>query len=106
MFSATFKLDVAFEIPMRGITALLGPSGSGKTTVLRCMAGLLRLPRPLVVGGEVWQDDTPIFREPHSRPIGYVFQEPSLFPHLSVRRNLLYGHRRALKAGAAEEIRL
>jgi molybdate transport system ATP-binding protein len=100
-----FEPEVAFEVPMHGITALFGPSGSGKTTVLRCVSGLTRLPGRLVVGGEVWQDGSRIFREPYHRPIGYVFQEPSLFPHLSVRRNLVYGRHRALKAGAPEEIR-
>jgi molybdate transport system ATP-binding protein len=103
----SFALDVAFEAPMRGITALFGPSGCGKTTILRCVAGLGRLPGRLVVGAEVWQDHaTGKFREPQERPVGYVFQESSLFPHLSVRRNLLYGHRRALRQGSAEEIRL
>jgi molybdate transport system ATP-binding protein len=103
----SFALDVAFEVPMRGITALFGPSGCGKTTILRCVAGLNRLPGRLVVGADVWQDDANgQFREPHQRAVGYVFQEASLFAHLSVRGNLLYGHRRALKGGAAEEIRL
>jgi molybdate transport system ATP-binding protein len=103
----SFKLDVAFEAPMRGITALFGPSGCGKTTILRCVAGLNRLRGRLAVGSDVWQDDASgQFRVPYERPVGYVFQEASLFAHLSVRRNLLYGHRRALKAGVAEEIRL
>jgi molybdate transport system ATP-binding protein len=102
-----FKLDVAFEVPMRGIIAVFGPSGCGKTTVLRCMAGLNRLPGRLVVGDEVWQDDaTGKFLPPHERRIGYVFQEASLFAHLSVRGNLLYGFRRALKRGAAANTRL
>jgi molybdate transport system ATP-binding protein len=100
-----FNLDVAFEAPMHGITALFGPSGSGKTTILRCVSGLNRLPGQLSVGGEVWQDEKGTFLELHHRPIGYVFQEASLFPHLSVRKNLLYGHQRALKAGTSEEIR-
>jgi molybdate transport system ATP-binding protein len=103
----SFRLDVAFETPMRGITALFGPSGCGKTTILRCVAGLDRLPGRLAVGGEMWQDDATVtFLKPHERPIGYVFQEASLFAHLSVRRNLLYGHGRALRQGAAEHIRL
>jgi molybdate transport system ATP-binding protein len=100
-----FKMDVAFGAPLHGITALLGPSGSGKTTVLRCVSGLSRLSGELIVGGEVWQDQRGTFLRPHERPIGYVFQEASLFPHLSVRKNLLYGHERALKTGASEEIR-
>lgn len=101
-----FELDVAFDVPMRGITALFGPSGCGKTTILRCVAGLNRLPGRLSVGDEVWQDDeTGKFLAPHERRVGYVFQEASLFAHMSVRGNLLYGHRRALKKGAAENTR-
>lgn len=99
-----FSLDVAFGCPMRGVTALFGPSGAGKTTVLRCVAGLLRLSGELKVGGDVWQGRS-TFLPPHKRPIGYVFQEPSLFPHLSVRANLLYGHRRALRPGVSGSIR-
>ncbi len=95
----TFYLDIAFKAPMQGITALFGPSGCGKTTILRCIAGLNHLPGRLSTGGESWQDDEKgVFRKPHERPIGYVFQEASLFPHLSVRKNLLYGTERAKKA--------
>ena len=91
----SFALDVAFDMPMRGVTALFGPSGSGKTTVMRCIAGLTRMSGRLTVGGSVWQDDDRrLFRKPHMRPIGYVFQEASLFPHLSVRRNLTYAEHR------------
>ena len=89
-----FRLDVAFEVPAAGVTALFGPSGAGKTTVLRCIAGLERLGGRVAVEGEVWQDARS-FRPPHLRPIGYVFQEPSLFAHLTVRGNLEYGLRRA-----------
>jgi len=87
-----FFLDAAFTAPARGVTALFGPSGCGKTTVLRCVAGLLRLPDGFCsIDGEVWQDKNNAFAPTYRRPIGYVFQEPSLFPHLTVRRNLLYG---------------
>jgi molybdate transport system ATP-binding protein len=99
-----FVLDAAFEAPMRGVTAVFGPSGCGKTTVLRCVAGLQQLDGYLSIGGEVWQDGAD-FRPPYERSIGYVFQEASLFPHLSVRRNLLYGHRRALRRGTKEGAR-
>ena len=95
-----FAVDIALAAPPRGVTAVFGPSGSGKTTLLRCIAGLQRLPGRLRVGDEVWQDDGR-FLAPHRRAVGYVFQEASLFPHLSVRRNLLYGHRRAARAGVA-----
>jgi molybdate transport system ATP-binding protein len=85
-----FALDAAFATPAVGITALFGPSGCGKTTILRCIAGLQRLDGTCAIGADVWQDGTR-FLPAHRRPIGYVFQEASLFPHLSVRRNLLYG---------------
>ena len=91
-----FAIDVAFQAPTRGITALFGPSGSGKTTILRCIAGLEKLPGGLTIGDDIWQDDVKhIFLPPHQRQVGYVFQEPSLFAHLSVKDNLLYGYRRA-----------
>jgi molybdate transport system ATP-binding protein len=86
-----FMLDAAFELPATGVTGLFGPSGCGKTTVLRCMAGLHRLAEGYcAIDGDVWQDGA-LFRPAHRRPVGYVFQEASLFPHLSVKRNLLYG---------------
>ena len=90
-----FALDVDLELPGRGITAFFGPSGSGKTTLLRAIAGLERITDGrLVVGGEVWQDGGRCLPT-HARPLGYVFQEASLFPHLSVRANIEYGMRRA-----------
>ena len=101
-----FALDVSFRVPMRGITALFGPSGCGKTTVLRCMAGLNRMAGHLLVGGEVWQDDAiGAFLKPYERSVGYVFQEASLFEHLSVRHNLLYGARRAGRSTQAPALR-
>jgi molybdate transport system ATP-binding protein len=86
-----FTLDAKFVAPATGITALFGPSGCGKTAVLRCVAGLSHLPSSYcAVDGEIWQDETK-FLPTWRRAIGYVFQESSLFPHLSVKRNLLYG---------------
>jgi molybdate transport system ATP-binding protein len=96
----SFALDAEFAIPSTGVTALSGPSGSGKTSLLRCIAGLTRLPGRLRVAGEVWQDDR-TFLPAHRRPIGVVFQEPSLLPHLSVRGNLDYGARRAPAGGTS-----
>jgi molybdate transport system ATP-binding protein len=98
-----FDLDVAFSAPASGITGLFGPSGCGKTTVLRCIAGLQRLEGFFAIHGDVWQDGT-LFRRAHERPVGYVFQEASLFPHLSVRRNLLYGARPGTTGGGADGI--
>ena len=86
-----FMLDADFGAPARGVTALFGPSGCGKTSVLRCLAGLTHIAEGhCVIDGDVWQDSAR-FTPPHRRAIGYVFQEASLFPHMSVRRNLLYG---------------
>ncbi|MFQ3787979.1 molybdenum ABC transporter ATP-binding protein [Halomonas sp. A29] len=88
-----FALDVQMALPERGITALFGRSGSGKTTLLRCLAGLEKARGWLTVNGCRWQDDEH-FLPVHLRPLGYVFQEASLFPHLRVRDNLRYGYRR------------
>ncbi len=92
-----FLLDAAFEAPGTGVTALFGPSGCGKTTLLRCIAGLERTAGTLHVNGDCWQDER-TFVPTHRRPLGYVFQEASLFPHLSVRANLEYGYRRVAPA--------
>ena len=89
-----FALDVDLVLPGRGIIAVFGPSGSGKTTLLRCIAGLQRVANgQLMVNGDTWQDGAQ-FRPPHRRALGYVFQEASLFPHLTVRGNLDYGMNR------------
>ncbi len=91
-----FTLDVDLDLPGRGVTALFGHSGSGKTTLLRCLAGLERNSNGFLhFKGEVWQDsERGVFLPTYQRPIGYVFQEASLFPHLSVRKNLDYGRKR------------
>lgn len=87
-----FSLDLSFKTPA-GVTALFGKSGSGKTTVVNSVAGLLRPDvGHIEVDGETLVDtDKGIFRPPHRRNVGYVFQDARLFPHLSVRQNLLYG---------------
>ena len=94
-----FALDVDLQVPGRGVTALYGHSGSGKTTCLRCIAGLERAEQGFVqVNDEIWQDsDNRIFVAPHKRALGYVFQEASLFPHLSVLANLAFGLKRIPK---------
>ncbi len=89
-----FRLDVDLNLPGRGVTALFGPSGSGKTSLLRLIAGLDRAQDgELSVNGQVWQD-AGSFLPIHRRPLGYVLQEASLFPHLSIRRNLEFGMKR------------
>lgn len=91
-----FAVNVDLSLPGRGVTALYGHSGSGKTTCLRCIAGLEKATSGFIsVNGDVWQDsDRGIFVPPHKRSLGYVFQEASLFPHLTVRGNLEFGLKR------------
>ena len=93
-----FRLDVEVQLPAKGVTALFGHSGSGKTTLLRCIAGLERPPLGrLSFKGALWQDQE-VWVPTHRRPLGYVFQEASLFPHLSVMNNLRYGQKRSQAA--------
>ncbi len=89
-----FTLDVEDSLPLQGITAIVGPSGGGKTTLLRALAGLEPLKDAEVqFRGASWDG-----RDGHvptqERRIGFVFQDPALFPHLSVERNLAYGAKR------------
>ncbi|MGB0659502.1 MAG: molybdenum ABC transporter ATP-binding protein [Mangrovicoccus sp.] len=87
-----FTLDVEFHAP-DGATVLFGASGSGKTSVVKAVAGLIRPEMGQVAVGDWPLLDTArgIFLPPHRRRLGYVFQEPRLFPHLTVRQNLRYG---------------
>lgn len=91
-----FRLDVDLTLPGHGVTALFGHSGSGKTTVLRAIAGLEHAPGGyFALGDVVWQDDAKgIFIPTHQRSLGYVFQEASLFEHLTVEDNLEFGRKR------------
>jgi molybdate transport system ATP-binding protein len=92
----SFVLDAKFASDSVGITALYGRSGAGKTSLVNALAGLLAPDRGrIVVGGEVLFDsDAGIDLPPERRRLGYVFQDGLLFPHYSVRGNLLYGRRR------------
>ncbi len=97
-----FQLNVDLTLPGSGITALFGQSGSGKTTCLRAMAGLERATQAYFsIGDKVWQDEAKQFFVPtHQRALGFVFQEASLFPHLSVRANMEFGQKRASTAAS------
>ncbi|MES2258940.1 MAG: molybdenum ABC transporter ATP-binding protein [Pseudomonadota bacterium] len=101
---AGFALQTQLDLPGRGVTALFGHSGSGKTTLLRAIAGLERHPGGyLEVNGEIWQDDAnKLFVPTHRRALGYVFQEASLFPHLSARGNLEFARKRAPSADSEQ----
>ncbi|WP_321449865.1 molybdenum ABC transporter ATP-binding protein [uncultured Cohaesibacter sp.] len=102
----SFMLDAAFALPAAGITALFGPSGCGKTSVLRCIAGLNAMKEGFFsLKGDIWQDKSR-FLPAHKRPVGYVFQEASLFPHLSVEQNLVYGQKRSRPLDPSDTARL
>jgi molybdate transport system ATP-binding protein len=100
-----FALDAAFDSE-GGLIALFGRSGAGKTTLINAIAGLLRPDRgKIVVDGDVLTDtERGVFVPARKRRIGYVFQEGRLFPHLTVRQNLLYGRWFAAKGGPASEV--
>jgi molybdate transport system ATP-binding protein len=95
-----FGLDVQLALPLSGVAAVFGPSGSGKSLLLRCIAGLERAAGHLRCGDVQWQDGERI-TPAHRRGIGYVPQEPTLFPHLDVRGNLEYGLHRSADARLA-----
>lgn len=100
---ADFALDVDLGLPAHGISVLFGASGSGKTSLLRCVAGLERAQHARVsLGQALWQDEEQKYFLPTwRRPLGYVFQEASLFSHLDVRGNLQFGVARVKGATAA-----
>ena len=90
-----FALQASFVLASHGITVLWGASGSGKTTLLQCLAGLLRPDAGRIACREaVWFDaERGVCLAPERRRLGYVFQDVRLFPHLSVRSNMLFGRR-------------
>ena len=99
-----FDLDIAFEAPP-GVTVLFGRSGSGKTTTVNAVAGLLRpeAGRAVADGWVLFDTERGAWLAPHRRRLGYIFQEGRLFPHLTVRQNLLYGRWFAAKGDGPRE---
>ena len=95
-----FSLDVDF-VAQPGVTVLFGPSGSGKTTTLRAIAGLVEPDEGLISAGDVVLYDSAggVNLPARARRAGYVFQSPTLFPHLSAIRNVEF----AMKSGSGEE---
>jgi len=87
------SFDVELTLAVEGTVALVGPSGAGKSTVLRAVAGLVRpASGRIALGGDVWFDER-TWRRPEDRPVGMMFQHYALFPHLSVRENVMFGAR-------------
>lgn len=89
-------IDVAFHSDAKGITALFGPSGAGKSSVINMVAGLQRPDsgKIYIQGHCLFDSEKKVNLPPEKRNIGYVFQEGCLFPHLTVKANLLYGRKR------------
>ena len=96
----TFTVDARLSCETDGIVAFFGRSGAGKTSLVNILAGLVKPDRGrIAVNGDVLFDSARgIDLVPERRRLGYVFQEGRLFPHLSVRRNLMYGYSRAPKS--------
>ena len=103
---ADFVLDVDFSIDANTTTALFGPSGAGKSTLINMLAGLQQPAEGrITINGRVVEDsDSQTSVAPQHRKIGYVFQQPHLFPHLSVEKNLLFGWRRTPSRVSETEI--
>ena len=89
----TFRANL--ELPAYGITSIFGPSGSGKTTLLNFISGKMTPKKGFIeINGKIILDTEKKISLPiHQRGIGYVFQDPTLFPHYSVEKNLLYGEK-------------
>ncbi len=97
-----FRLSVKTEIPSDRLTVIFGESGSGKTSLLRLIAGLERATQgEITFRGKAWQSGKQ-FVPPYQRSLAYVFQEPSLFPHLNIRQNLEFAIKRCKKPAKPE----
>jgi molybdate transport system ATP-binding protein len=98
LHQGSFTLEIREQLTAR-VTALFGPSGSGKTTILDAIAGLRRpMSGRIAIDSRVLFDGAgDIDLPPYQRHIGYVAQDVALFPHMTVRQNVLYGRRQGQK---------
>ena len=104
--SGGMELQLKLTILSGQIVALYGPSGSGKSSIVRMLAGLMKPDRGRInVGNEVWFDHSKkINRSPQARNIGVVFQDPALFPHMTVLENIKYAIHEGASPGSVNEI--
>lgn len=103
-----FELEASLAVSNE-ILVLVGPSGSGKTTILKCLAGLKTPSEGNIEVNErtLYSSETGINLFPRERRLGFVFQEYALFPHMTVKKNTMYGlarEKRAKKLKDVEEI--
>ena len=89
---SSFIINVDINLK-EGINCFFGPSGAGKTSIINCIAGINKAKESkIIINGKTLEDTNKnIFVPTHKRNIGYVFQDSRLFPHLSIKNNLLYG---------------
>ena len=91
-----FVLEAKFDLPAKGVSIIFGASGSGKTTLLRAIAGLDASTGTIQFNGDHWLHNT-VSKPTAQRPLAYVFQEASLFPHMTVAQNLAFAEKYAIK---------
>lgn len=96
-------MDIDCDVPLSGITAVIGPNGAGKSTTFDVIAGLLSVRGSTVRVGQ--RDFTSAQVPAHKRRIGYVMQDPHVFPHMNVEANVAFGLPRGEKARAIEELK-
>ncbi len=95
-----FRLSADFRAPLDGVSVVFGPSGAGKSMLLGALAGLNRIESGRIVMGGRVLDEGKAHVPPHLRGVGLVFQDARLFPHLSVRGNLAFAAKRAMRSGS------
>ncbi|WP_309646768.1 ABC transporter ATP-binding protein [Nocardioides sp.] len=96
------RLEATLQAPPGSVVAVIGPNGAGKTTLLRALAGLVEMTGHVTVDGESWSDPPRLVRE---RRLGFVFQDQSLFPHLTALANVAFGlQSRRTPRRAAEQV--
>ncbi|MEX2124513.1 MAG: molybdenum ABC transporter ATP-binding protein [Woeseia sp.] len=102
-----FRLELAEDLDLHGVTALFGPSGGGKSTLLRAVAGFeTPLEGRIACGQALWFDsETGVNVAPHRRSVGFMFQGAALFPHLDVAGNLAFAEKRSRPATVPVTIR-
>jgi len=104
--NTAFTLDVKAELPTGKIIGIFGPSGAGKSSLLRLLSGLEKPDHGFIkINQEVWSDATKrIFLTPQKRAVGYLFQDYSLFPNMTVAENLTFAAEKNIDPVQLEEL--